>query len=297
MDSRGVDGRATRLVRPSRRCRGDARGGSEARGAGEPAGDHDREPLPHARRGLSVAPVDDGRRGRHQVLRGEGRDGSPGGRDRARSRRAADPPVRDPAPDADRQPAGHQRVPDRSRPPDPRRRRRGDHAPRVDGQGQVPRAPGDRPLRRGPRLGARAVARQLPGRAGRRAAIVRVRQRRDGVRGRGGAGARGRRVRRVCAGACARRQRTPPRRAADRAPRRPAECGRGARPVRAREPRPRRADDRGGEAGDRHARPRRVLELDAGASTAAPIRLPDHRSASRVKARARRSRSRPLGVV
>ena len=48
-----------------------------------------------------------------------------------------------------------------------------------------------------------------------------------------------------------------PRRAADRAPRAPAEGRRRARALRARDPRPRVADGRGGDDGDQHARRRR----------------------------------------
>ena len=96
----------------------------------QPDGRRVREPLPHARRGLPLAAVDGGRRSGLQALRGQGRDRPPGGRGRARRGRPADPPLRGPAPHADRQPARHHRVPARSRPPDPGRRRRGDQPPR-----------------------------------------------------------------------------------------------------------------------------------------------------------------------
>ena len=80
--------------------------------------------------------------------------------------RAAQPPLRGAAADADGQPAGHQRVPHRSRPADPDRRRRDDEAAVVARREHVPRAQADR-ARRGPRRRARAVAEALPGRPGR----------------------------------------------------------------------------------------------------------------------------------
>ena len=179
-------------------------------GPGQPDGRRVREPLPHARRRLPLAALDGGGGSGLQALRGQGRDRPPGGRGRTRRGRPADPPLRGAAPHADRQPARHHRVPARSRPPDPDRRRRGDQPPRLARRGQVPRPPGGRAVRRGPRGGARALADQLSRCTSGRAAGVRVRQRRADVRGPGGARARRRRVRRVGARRRARHRRSAP---------------------------------------------------------------------------------------